>query len=101
MRQPGTAGDLRPCCAVLFACALLMPGAVQAAQPARGAASEPATTKTALARAAGKPGAPAKPASSASAARAVPLALNIPPTAAIDQLVARKWREAKITPAKP
>jgi hypothetical protein len=101
MRQPGTAGDLWPCCAVLFACALWMPGAARAAQPARGAASERATTKTAPARAAGKPGAPAKPASPASAARAVPLAVNIPPTAAIDQLVARKWREAKITPARP
>src|SRR5690348_6754429 len=43
MRQPGTAGDLRPCCAVLFAFALLMPGAACAAQPSHGPVSEPAT----------------------------------------------------------
>jgi hypothetical protein len=35
----------------------------------------------------------------ARAAPPAPLPPNTPPTAAIDQLVARKWREAKVTPA--
>lgn len=101
MRQPGTAGDLRPCCAVLFAFALLIPGAARAAQRAHAPVAESATAKTAPARVAWKPAAPATRASSAPAARTVPLSSNTPPTEAIDRLVERRWREAKITPAKP
>jgi hypothetical protein len=54
MRQPGTARDSQPCCALLFALALLMPGAAWAALPAPAPAAEPTAAKTVPTRVAWK-----------------------------------------------
>src|SRR5687768_13674881 len=90
MSRPCPAWCARPRGAFLAALALMLPDASHAARPA--SAAKTTAAKQAPGRIIGKP--------SATRARSAPLGANTPPTAAIDQLVARKWREAKVTPAK-
>jgi hypothetical protein len=110
MRQPGRVRDARACCALLFALALLITdaarptsatrlGAAHAAPPAKSRSAtvaKKAPARTAR-NAATRPVAPSP--RRAPAARPAPLAPNTPPTVAIDQLVARTWRAAKVAPA--
>jgi hypothetical protein len=79
----------------LVALALLPLGA-RAAVPA----VKPSPARKATAKAAWKP-APAKAAAPAVVVPPVALTPETPPTTAIDQLVARGWRQAKVTPAPP